>query len=89
MIPAQWRDQMKEPREIDGKLCCLQHFIFTTGLLVGVTFDGMTYNYEARYCYATVVDALGALIRWDGQGDPPGPWVKEKVSGRLGPGALQ
>jgi hypothetical protein len=35
-----------------------------------------------------LTDALNALTAMDGRGDPPGNWIKEKVSERLGPGAL-
>lgn len=43
----------------------------------------------ARYwSYPSLADAIMAQIEWDGQGDPPGIWNKEKPSQRLGPWAL-
>lgn len=66
-----------ELRVIDGKLCGLQRFLFTTGLVVDLDADG----YERRYCYERHEDAEAALAAWDGAGHPPGPWIKLK--GRL------
>jgi hypothetical protein len=87
MLPALWRDSIFGPREVPGRgLCGVQRFIFTCGLLTGLTFDGYTYNYTARYCYESTAEALVALMTWNGQGDPGGEWIKEKVSERAGPG---
>ena len=70
----------------DGTRCGLHRMLFTTGLLVGISDDGMIY--ERRYCYPDWGAASVALTLWEGVGDPPGPWIKEKPSDRLGPGAL-
>lgn len=67
----------------DGRWAGVQPMLFTAGLFVGITPLG----HEKRYCYARMSDALVALRAWDGVGDPPGPWIKEKPSDRLGPGA--
>ena len=67
-----------------GKWAAISNMLFTTGLLVGLTSTG----YERRFCYEKWIDACSALHSWDGNGDPPGPWIKEKPSDRLGPGAL-
>lgn len=75
-------------REIPGKgLCALKPFMFTWGLMVGLNRIG----YDYRYCYQNLADALRALQKWDGEGDPPGPWIKRKGGGEdvLGPGALK
>jgi hypothetical protein len=83
-LPALWRDQFIATREIPGcGLCAVQRFAYTCGLLTGLRFDGHSYFYVARYCYPNGVDALRDLAVWDGQGDPPGEWVKEKVSERM------
>lgn len=75
-------------REIPGQgLCGVQRFIFTTGLLTHLRFDSVSVDYAARYCYESHRDALEALATWDGKNDPPGDWIKEKVTDRLGPGA--
>jgi len=55
----------------------------TCGLFVGIDRTG----YSRRYCYEHAADAIAAVDAWDGVGDPPGPWIKEKPSDRLGPGA--
>jgi len=57
--------------------------LFTFGLFVGLDENG----YKRRYCYEHKSDAVIASQVWDGEGDPPGPWIKEKPSDRLGPGA--
>ena len=83
-IPDIWRDQFLATREIPGHgLCGVQRFIFTTGLLTHLRFDAFTYDYAARYCYPIAADALRDLRTWDGTGDPPGEWIKEKVSERM------
>lgn len=69
--------------------CAVMEFIFTHGLLVDFVSTEMTYDYSARYCYPSKDDALAALRDWNGKGDPPGRWAKEKVSGRLGPALLE
>lgn len=69
----------------DDTVCALQNQLYTTGLVVGLDRTG----YTRRYCYERWYDAKEALIQWDGVGDPPGPWIKEKPSDRLGPGALK
>lgn len=61
-------------RQIAGKLCGLQRFLFTTGLVVGIHQD----SHEYRYCYERHEDALAALAAWDGSGQPSGPWIKLK-----------
>lgn len=83
LVPPEWRDQFMDARAIPGRgLCVVQRFVFTCGLLTGVTLNGLCYDYTARYCYPIGSDALRDLREWDGAGDPPGEWVKEKVSGR-------
>lgn len=46
-------------------------------MLVGVEPN----TYRTRFCYEQLSDAIGALATWDGHGDPPGPWIKEKGRG--------
>jgi len=66
-----------EIREIEGRgLCGLKHFMFTTGLVYGMT----KIEYEGRYCFERFSDAKEALNNWDGKGDPTGPWIKHKGS---------
>lgn len=83
-IPELWRDVFVCVREVPGQgLCGVQRFIYTCGLLTRMSFDGPAYNYRARYCYPLASEALRALSEWDGKGDPPGEWIKEKVSERM------
>ena len=66
-------------KEIPGRgFCAVHNYLFTTGLLYGLDFQGL----EGRYCYKNPVEAVVALHLWDGQGDPPGNWIKHK--GRAG-----
>jgi len=69
----------------DGTRCSLHQMLYTAAILVGISENGLIY--ERRYCYEHWDLAQAALLQWDGAGDPPGPWVKEKPSDRLGPGA--
>jgi hypothetical protein len=65
-------------KEIPGKgICGLRDFIFTTGLIIGMDEVG----YFGRYCYGSKEEALAAINSWDGQGDPPGDWIKYKGNG--------
>jgi hypothetical protein len=68
-----------------GEVAGLLPHIYTTGLFVGLT----EHCWARRYCYEYYHNASDALKQWDGQGDPPGNWVKEKPSERLGPGLLK
>lgn len=53
-------------RVIGTAVCGLHRFSFTTGLVVGLNFEG----YERRYCYEHAADALAALAAWDGREHP-------------------
>lgn len=61
-------------RSTNGKVIAVCRFIYTTGILVGVTEHG----YDHRYCFPNYADALEAFAKWDGAGDPPGNWIKRK-----------
>lgn len=67
----------------DGSLCGIMPQFLTTAIVCGLT----DWGYSRRYCYEHKSQAVAALLGWDGVGDPPGPWIKEKPSERLGPGA--
>ena len=58
----------------DGRWIGVMRFIYTVGLCVGL--DDMGYRY--RYCYQSYIHAVRDAERWDGQGDPPGLWLKLK-----------
>lgn len=58
----------------NGEFIGMMRMIYTTELFVGLTVDG----YRGRYCYEHAADVKKALLTWDGNGDPPGPWIKYK-----------
>lgn len=66
-----------------GEIAATLTQIYTTGLCVGLD----EFSMKRRYCYEHRSDAEAALAAWNGTGDPSGPWIKEKPSERLGPGA--
>lgn len=57
-----------------GEIAGIMPMIYTVGLFVGLDETG----YRTRFCYPTFADAALALLEWNGSGDPPGPWIKEK-----------
>lgn len=65
----------------DQRIAGVQRMIFTTGLFVGLDQIG----YKTRYCYQAHEDAVKALLEWNGENDPPGPWIKQKPEERLNP----
>lgn len=67
-------------------LCGVRPYLFTGALVVGID----PIMHRGRYCYGTMAEAIAALNAWDGEGDPPGAWIKFKSATheRLGPGGL-
>jgi hypothetical protein len=57
-----------------GEWAGLQQMFYTVGLFVGLDETG----YRTRFCYEDAGQAFIALMTWDGQGDPCGPWIKNK-----------
>jgi hypothetical protein len=87
-VPEHWAGEILAMRDVPGRgRCAVRRFIYTCGLLTRLELTDWTCEYDERYCYQSRSDALEALRTWDGRGDPPGPWIKEKTSERLGPGA--
>lgn len=64
-------------RRLGGQLCGLQGYNFTCALVVGLEAQG----YGRRYCYESDAEAAEAIRVWDGEGHPPGPWIKCKGAG--------
>lgn len=62
---------------LQGRLCGIRQFNYTTALVVGLDPTG----YHLRYCYEHRSDAQAAIEVWDGRGHPPGPWIKCKGGG--------
>jgi hypothetical protein len=70
------------PRQLaDGTWIALAKMMYTVGLVVGIDRVG----YRKRFCYETATAAVLAVTAWNGQGDPPGMWIKEKPGDRFNP----
>ena len=52
--------------------------LFTWDLCYNIDPNSMSDFYECRYMYATEGEAVEACIKWDGEGYPPGNWIKRK-----------
>ena len=44
-------------------------------------------GYTRGFCFPKDGSAIEAAKTWDGEGDPPGPWIKEVGTSRYGPGS--
>lgn len=64
-------------RTLGREVCGIKRFNFTTALVVGLDAAG----YERRYCFEHDADARAALLQWNGDGHPSGPWIKCKGAG--------
>lgn len=58
----------------NGHIAGVHQFAFTFGLCDHLDWHG----YGERWCYEEVGDAVLALALWNGENDPPGPWIKRK-----------
>jgi hypothetical protein len=58
----------------DGHVAGVNPFLWTYGLCTKLDWNG----YDDRWCFESPISALIALADWDGKGDPPGPWIKQK-----------
>ena len=52
--------------------------LFTWDLCYNINPKSMTDVYEYRYMYETAGEAVEACSQWDGNGHPPGNWIKRK-----------
>lgn len=43
--------------------------------------------YDRGFCFPKDGSAIEAAKVWSGEGDPPGPWIKEVGTNRYGPGS--
>ena len=57
-----------------GETAAVARMLATWGLFVGLD----AWGYRTRFCYPDENTVCNALGTWDGRGDPPGPWIKEK-----------
>jgi hypothetical protein len=69
----------------NGEWLAVAPQLYTTGLFVVPDRD----HYRTRYCYERSFEAVHAFLTWDGEGDPPGMWVKQKPEDRLNPKWLE
>ena len=65
----------------DGRWIAVRDMLFTTGLYVDID----EWSWRTRFCFEHAAEAVQALEEWDGTGDPPGMWIKEKPSNRMNP----
>ena len=65
----------------NGEWAGVHDYHYTASISVGIDACG----WRTRYCYETRQLAEAALLIWDGIGDPPGPWIKQKPEDRHGP----
>jgi hypothetical protein len=61
----------------NGKVLVIYQMLFTYRLCVG--WQGDMTGYSRAWCYEPrfMIEAFDALATWDGDGDPPGRWLKE------------
>lgn len=64
-----------------GEVAGVLPYLFTGGLVVGLD----DFGWRTRFCYETILEAKDALAEWDGAGDPPGNWIKQKPEDRHNP----
>lgn len=69
-----------------GRYVAVYRFMLNDRLVWGP--DDGTGNYDRGFCYQQDGSAIEAAQAWDGEGDPPGPWIKEVGTSpkRYGPG---
>ena len=70
------------PRKLPtGEWAALQRYLYTTGIVIIED----EHSWRTRWCFEFAIEARKALDAWDGTGDPPGPWIKQKPEDRLNP----
>ena len=71
-----------------GEWLALNRQIFTTGLCLvkePALSDQVSNGLRTRFCFEHAHDAEAAFVAWDGIGDPPGNWIKQKPQDRMNP----
>lgn len=58
----------------------------TTALCLDI--DERVGTYRTRFCYENRFAAVLDFALWDGVGDPPGNWIKQKPEDRMNPNWL-
>ncbi len=65
----------------DGRCAGIMSMLYTCDLVAGICKD----EFVTRYSYHSRAEAEEALKTWDGAGDPPGNWIKQKPEERMNP----
>lgn len=63
----------------DGRRLWLIPMIFTYRLVIG---DPEADGYDDAWCYGLLPEAAVGMATWDGEGDPPGRWIRHVGSAR-------
>lgn len=73
----------------DGRIMHLIPLMFTFRVCVASASENRSGCFADGWCYAKqrLAAAVHVALFWDGQGDPPGPWIRNVLTGRYGPGA--
>ena len=66
-----YRNLKKMP---NGEWAGIQNMLFTTALVIGLDEIGC----RTRFCFETAEAAEVSLAEWEGEGFPPGWWIKQK-----------
>lgn len=64
-----------------GEWAGLQRMVFTTGLFIGLD----EFGWRTRFCFEDSGQAMAALAVWNGEGFPPGYWIKQKPEEVMNP----
>ena len=66
-------------KQVDNRLeIGVIKMLFTWDLCYNINPNSMSDIYEYRYMYETEGEAVMACVLWDGEGHPPGNWIKRK-----------
>jgi hypothetical protein len=69
----------KNIRVMGTEYVCIYPLIFTHAIIKGTI--GNLHTFDDRWCYRSYKDALAALNKWDGTGEPEG-WHRHPATGR-------
>jgi hypothetical protein len=72
----------------NGEWLALARMMFSTGLCLVEEpdpTDQVSNGLRTRFCYEHAREAEAAFLAWDGEGDPPGNWIKQKPEDRMNP----
>ncbi len=67
----------------DGRTLEVWPYLFNDRVIISTDPTGAFY--DEAWCFVKGL-AVEAVKDWDGLGYPPGPWIKNPVTGEYGPG---